>query len=162
MQPSAGPDHPPGQTVMSATSLRGRMQANRPRRSGYDGPGLVAAVKAVMLGQQPPVRSRGFRRCQAPHCRVSRTKTVWPSEYRVAVPIWGRVHLACRPTPSQLRMLRMTAAIRRVTISFQVSVEPMCQAIAAIQRMMAGLTVDPDLWQHQADRWHDGITFEDH
>lgn len=108
---SAGPDHPPGQTVMSATSLRWRMQANRPRSSG-------------------------FRRCQAPYCRVSRTKTVWPREYRIAVPVWGRVHLACRPTPMQLGMLRMAAVLRQTIGRFQGNTESIHRRIAHIQQIL--------------------------
>jgi hypothetical protein len=100
----------------------------------------------------------GFRRCQAPYCRVSRTRTVWPREYRMAVPIWGRVHLECRSSPWQLRNLLLAQAFRRVTISFQVGVEPMRRAIESIQRMMIGLQLpEHELyereWETAAHHW---------
>jgi hypothetical protein len=96
----------------------------------------------------------GFRRCHAPYCQVSRTKIVWPSEWRIAVPVWGLVHLECRPTPAQLRAMRMAAAMRWATISFQMSAEPMRRAIASIQRAMDGLTIpESDLWDRP---WEEG------
>jgi hypothetical protein len=95
----------------------------------------------------------GFRRCQAPYCRVSRTRVVWPSEWRIAVPVWGLVHLACRPTPAQLRAMRIAAAMRRLRISFQVNVEPMRRAIASIQQATAQFAPsEPERWESDWER----------
>jgi hypothetical protein len=121
-----------------APARRGRMQAHRPRHPG----------RSIL----------GFRRCQAPYCRVSRTKVVWPSEWRIAVPVWGLVHLECRPTPAQLRAMRIAAAMRRVTLSFAMSAEPMRRAIAGIQQAMAGLELPEHEqwerdWELSAHHW---------
>jgi hypothetical protein len=60
-----------------------------------------------------PSKGEGFRRCQAPYCRVSRTRTVWPTEYRIATG-WGLVHLECRPSARQAQMLRFMASMAKV------------------------------------------------
>jgi hypothetical protein len=100
----------------------------------------------------------GFRRCQAPYCRVSRTKIVWPSEWRIAVPVWGLVHLECRPTPAQLRAMRIAAAFRRVTLGIQFNAEPMRRAIASLRQVAAELEAPEHErwerdWEESAHHW---------
>jgi hypothetical protein len=103
----------------------------------------------------------GFRRCQAPYCRVSRTRTVWPREWRIAVPVWGLVHLACRPTPAQLRAMRLAAAMHRLRVTFHVNVESAQQAFYGFQQAMApyrnplGLPPIPQP-DPSDERWEDG------
>jgi hypothetical protein len=120
-----------------------------PDRAGRHGPALEATGRMQAHRPRRPGRSiLGFRRCQAPYCRVSRTRVVWPSEWRIAVPVWGLVHLECRPTPAQLRAMRIAAAMHRLHISFQANIEPMRRAIAGIQQAAAGLDLpEPEQWE---------------
>lgn len=116
-QPAAGPEHRNGMKASGhslPTDVRKRMQANRPRRSG-------------------------FRRCGRPICSVSRHNVVWPSEYRVEVPLWGPVHLACYPTEAQLASLRRMAAMQRAAASFALHMAQMHTGFTNVAKAMQAL-----------------------
>jgi hypothetical protein len=108
--PDPGPEHHPADDRLNIGRLStgGGSQANRPRHPG-------------------------FRRCHAPYCRISRTRTVWPSEYRIATG-WGLVHLACRPSPRQTQMLRMMAAMGKAARTLTHLQAPIRRATQQLQR----------------------------
>jgi hypothetical protein len=123
---------------------------------GARAPDLLAIAGTAAIGATgvwlyvAPRHGDGFRHCGRPICQVSRHNVVWPSEYRVEVPVWGRVHLACFPTPTQLAHLRRMAAMQRAAASFAVHLaqlrtgfERTTQAMQALSRQLPREGDDP-------------------